>query len=255
MKNFRVLISTMKQNKVVMKAGAIILALVLWELCALLIKQDIILVGPIDVIRRFFTIWKEENFFSSIWFSFYHIVLGFSIGTILGIFLGFLAGRFSVIETFLWPYMVCVKSIPVASIVVICFLWLSARNLSVFISFLIVLPIMYQNTLTGYKSQTKELKEMADLFHIQGFKRFYFVILPQMKSYLVAGIATASGMAWKAGVAAEVIGTPDGSIGQQLFLSKIYLDTDDLFAWTVALVLVSVFFEKALVWIMKRLLP
>ena len=114
---------------------------------------------------------------------------------------------------------------------------------------------MYQNTLTGYKSQTKELKEMADLFHIQGFKRFYFVILPQMKSYLVAGIATASGMAWKAGVAAEVIGTPDGSIGQQLFLSKIYLDTDDLFAWTVALVLVSVFFEKALVWIMKRLLP
>lgn len=76
-----------------------------------------------------------------------------------------------------------------------------------------------------------------------------------MKSYLLAGISTACGIAWKAGVAAEVIGTPNGSIGQQIFLSKVYLDTDDLLAWTVVLVVISVIFEKLVVVAFRKLLP
>lgn len=61
-------------------------------------------------------------------------------------------------------------------------------------------------------------------------------------------------MAWKAGVAAEIIGTPNGSIGKMLYLAKIYLDTDDLLAWTVIIVLLSVLFEKVFMLILKLVL-
>ncbi|MDE7233674.1 MAG: nitrate ABC transporter permease, partial [Ruminiclostridium sp.] len=47
------------------------------------------------------------------------------------------------------------------------------------------------------------------------------------------------GLCWKSGVAAEVIGIPNGSIGEKLYMSKIYLETADLFAWTLVIILVS----------------
>lgn len=96
---------------------------------------------------------------------------------------------------------------------------------------------------------------MAFIFHLGGLNKFWHITLPQMKSYLLAGISTACGISWKAGVAAEVIGTPNGSIGQQIFLSKVYLDTDDLLAWTVVLVVISVIFEKLVVVAFRKLLP
>ena len=162
----------------------------------------------------------------------------------LGITLAALAGRFHWVETLLWPFLVTIKTVPVASFVVICLIWLSAENLSVFISFLIVLPVVYGNVLEGLKSEDKLMLEVGTVFKMPPLRKALYIHLPQLKPFLMSACATALGMAWKAGVAAEIIGTPDGSIGKQLFYSKIYLDTDDLLCWTVIIVIISVLFEK-----------
>ena len=69
------------------------------------------------------------------------------------------------------------------------------------------------------------------------------VALSQVLPYLRAGFSLALGMSWKAGVAAEVIGLPDLTVGEHLYDAKVYLNTADLFAWTVAVVAVSVCLE------------
>jgi NitT/TauT family transport system permease protein len=58
-------------------------------------------------------------------------------------------------------------------------------------------------------------------------------------------------MCWKAGVAAEVIGLPSGSIGERLYQSKIYLETAQLFAWTAVIILASVLLERFLIKILE----
>jgi NitT/TauT family transport system permease protein len=191
---------------------------------------------------------------SSIWFTFYHIAGGFFLGLLLGCLLAVLANRFPAVEILLWPWMVTIKSVPVASFIVICLIWLSAQNLSLFISFLIVLPVIYQNMLTGLRSCDRKMAEMADIFRLPWYRRLRYITLPQLKPFLVAACSLTTGMAWKAGVAAEIIGTPNGSIGKMLYLSKIYLDTDDLLAWTVIIVIISVVSEKAFMWALKRIL-
>lgn len=226
------------------KLLAVIFALCLWQLAAMTLDSRILLVSPVEVAVRLTTIWQTEGFFSSVWFSFYHIAGGFFIALFLGIILAALAGKFSWIETLLWPFLVTVKTVPVASFVVICLIWLSAENLSVFISFLIVLPVVYGNVLEGIKSEDRAMQELAQVYKMSFFRRIMYIHLPQLKPFLMSACATALGMAWKAGVAAEIIGTPDGSIGKQLFYAKIYLDTDDLLCWTVVIVLISVLFEK-----------
>ena len=229
------------------KAGkllAVIFALCLWQLAAMTIDSKILLVSPVEVAVRLTTIWQTEGFWTSIWFSFYHIAGGFFLALFLGIVLAALAGRFRRIETLLWPFLVTIKTVPVASFVVICLIWLSAEKLSVFISFLIVLPVVYGNVLEGIKSEDKLMLEVGTVFRMPLLRRLFYIHLPQLKPFIMSACATALGMAWKAGVAAEIIGTPDGSIGKQLFYSKIYLDTDDLLCWTVIIVIVSVLFEK-----------
>lgn len=229
------------------KAGkllAVIFALCLWQLAAMTIDSKILLVSPVEVAVRLTTIWQTEGFWTSIWFSFYHIAGGFFLALFLGIVLAALAGRFHRIETLLWPFLVTIKTVPVASFVVICLIWLSAEKLSVFISFLIVLPVVYGNVLEGIKSEDKLMLEVGTVFRMPLLRRLLYIHLTQLKPFIMSACATALGMAWKAGVAAEIIGTPDGSIGKQLFYSKIYLDTDDLLCWTVIIVIVSVLFEK-----------
>lgn len=235
----------MKQNKDRLgKTLAVIFALLIWQTAAVAVDQSILLVSPIDVALRMTTIWQVEGFASSIWFSFYHIAGGFLLALVSGILLAALSGRFKWVETALWPFMITVKTVPVASFVVICLIWLSAQNLSVFISFLIVLPVVYGNVLQGIKSEDGKMLEVAEVFRMPMLRRILYIHMPQLKPFILSACATALGMSWKAGIAAEIIGTPDGSIGKQLYYAKIYLDTDDLLCWTVIIVIVSVAFEK-----------
>ena len=75
---------------------------------------------------------------------------------------------------------------------------------------------------------------------------FHLILYQQEELLLVASRSL--------GVAAEIIGMPKGSVGQMLYMSKIYLDTDDLLAWTVIIVVLSVIFEKLVVLALKAAL-
>lgn len=244
----------MNYKEVLKKVGAALLALTFWEIAALLIHQRILLVTPVAVARRLCTIWRVEGFARAIWFSFYHIAGGFLLGLILGCLLAYLAAKHPVVETLLWPWMATIKSVPVASFVVICLIWLSARNLSVFISFLIVIPIIYQNVLEGLRAENREMQEVATVFQLPWRKRFRYIELPKLRPFFLSACRVTTGMAWKAGIAAEIIGVPNGSIGKMLYTAKIYLDTDDLLAWTVIIVVISVVAEKVFLAGLSRLL-
>ena len=109
-----------------------------------------------------------------------------------------------------------------------------------------VTPIVYSNVLGGISSMDKKLTEMADVFAVPFPRRLRYLYLPQVAPFFRSACAVGLGLCWKAGVAAEVIGLPDPSIGINLYEAKVYLDTPDLFAWTLAIVLLSVAIEAAL---------
>ena len=116
--------------------------------------------------------------------------------------------------------------------------------MSVLVSFLISVPIVCSNMLEGIDSLDPKLKEMAKVFRIPVYKRFSGVYLSQLLPYFRSASRLAMGLCWKSGVAAEVIGLPDNSIGEMLYESKVYLETADLFAWTFVVILLSFLCEK-----------
>lgn len=141
--------------------------------------------------------------------------------------------------------MALLKSIPVASFVILALIWAGSANLSVLIAFLVVLPVIYIHTVAGLESTDEKLLEMAKVFSMSPWKQIRYIYIPALVPYLRSGCGVALGMSWKSGVAAEVIGVPDHSIGEKLYMSKIYLNTGDLMAWTFVIIVISALFEKA----------
>lgn len=233
-----------KKSTVLGRLAAVLLALAVWQIAAMLIDLDIVLVTPIAVVQRLATVWLEPGFFETLWFTLSKIVLGFLSAFVIGIALATLAGKFRLAELLLWPWMLTVKSIPIASFVLIVLLFISSADVSAFMSFLIVLPIIYTNVLEGIKNTDRKLLEAAELFKTPWYYRLLCIRIPQIKPYLISASSVGCGLAFKAGIAAELIGKPDGSIGDALYLAKLYLSTADLFAWTVIIIVMSVLFEK-----------
>lgn len=137
------------------------------------------------------------------------------------------------------------KAIPVASFVVLFLIWWRSAVLATAVSFCIVLPNIYVNTLEGIRHVDPRLLEMAQVLEIPAWNRFFYIYRPALKPCLDSAIHISAGMSWKSGVAAEVIGIPVLSVGEQLYLSKIYLDTAGVLAWTTVTVLASVACEQA----------
>jgi NitT/TauT family transport system permease protein len=233
------------------KMAAILAALAVWQIGALFIGNPLFLVTPLVVVRKLIDLCISAEFWSAAGFSFVRIVSGFLLALLAGIFLAAVAGRFRIAEVMLLPYMAAVKSTPVASFIILCLIWLSSKSLSVFIAFLMVLPIVYTNVLQGIKSTDRKLLEMADLFEVSWWRRLYYIYIPQLQPYLISACSVSIGLSWKAGIAAEVIGIPEGSIGEKLYEAKVYLDSGDLFAWTVAIVAISILFEKLFIRVLK----
>lgn len=237
-----------------MKKGIIILFwLCIWQLAAVMIHNDILLVGPFQVGRALLENMGRADFLRIVLCSAGRIGLGFFAALFGALLCGALSYRYTLLEEFLSPVITMVKSVPVASFVVLLLIWFGSSRLSFFISFLIVFPNVYVNTIAGLKSTDRQLLEMAEIFGVSAWNRFCFLYRPALMPYLASSLKISLGMSWKSGVAAEVIGIPQYSLGERLYMSKIYLDTAGLFAWTLLVILLSFLFERAVLYILKKL--
>lgn len=226
------------------RALIIFIWLAIWEVASLLVHNDILLVGPIQTCIVLMRLVTTLEFWHSMGASLLRITIGTAIGCVTGILLAALSWRWNSIRAFLSPFVSVLKSIPVASFVILILIWFGNRNVSLIISLLVAFPILYVNTLSGLDALDQGMLEMAYVFKIPLSWKIRRIILPECYPAMSGGFSLAIGMGMKSGVAAEVIGQARYSLGNELYRSKIYLETADLLAWTIVIVLLSWIIER-----------
>ena len=234
------------------KTAIILFWLLLWQGASTMIQNQIFLVGPVETLKALSIQVGSPEFWNAVLFSFGRISLGFFLAMAAGLVTGTLSYWKPLIGEILEPMIQCMKTIPVASFVILALIWTGAKNLSVFISFMVVYPMIHVSTHAGLCSTDPNLLEMARIFHVPIWKKAMYIYRTSLYPYLRSSAKTALGMGLKSGIAAEVIGVPDGSIGAGLYMSKIYLSTADLFAWTLVIVLISILFEKLFLFLLRK---
>ena len=241
-----------ESKPVKIRLWAVAFWLLLWHGLSLIIRQEILLVSPVSVLLRLSVLIREVSFWHSIWFSLCRIGLGVLLAILTGTLLAMLSARFRLVRSLLEPLIIAIKATPVASFIILVLLWLPSRNLAVLISFLMGMPILYENILAGILHRDQKLLEMATVFHIPFFRRLRYIDAAQVLPFFRSGLLISFGLCWKSGIAAEVIGLPKGSIGERLYQAKIFLDTPDLFAWTLVIIFASLLCEKVGLYLLNR---
>ena len=241
-----------KKIKTWQRAGAVVLALSVWQAASWAVGSALLLPGPVTVLGRLCALAVTAAFRRAVAFSFCRIAGGFALALVIAFVLALAAGRWPVVEVLLRPYVLAIKAVPVASFIILALVWVSGRSLSILISFLMVLPVMYGAVRTGIAGADVQLLEMAEVFRLPAGRRLRAIWLPAVLPAFRQGCSVALGICWKSGVAAEVIGITSGSIGEALYNAKILFSTAELLAWTVVIVLLSLAFERLFLWGLAR---
>lgn len=220
--------------------------LVLWGILAFFIQKPLLLPGPVAVFERLAELTQTPDFWRTVGRSLCRITLGLVCALPVGAVLAVFTCRFRFLRDLSAPMLTVIQTTPVASIVLLLLVWLGRDILPAVLVFLMVLPVVWRNVTAGVESADPQLLEFAKIYRFSPWRRLQRIYIPSAAPYFLAACRTSLGLAWKAGVAAEVLTVPKNSIGQMLYESKLYLETTDLFAWTFTVILCSLIIEKLL---------
>lgn len=226
--------------------------LVLWLIAARIVNKELLLPYPHTVIVKLFQLCATALFWKNVALTLIRIVLGTVLALIFGTGLAIVTSKLSVARRLAEPMITVIRATPVASFIILALIWLGSGKLPVFICFLMVLPIIWSAVSDGIAALDPKQKQVCQVYGLSFVKRFRYFYVPSVLPYFLSACKTSIGMAWKAGVAAEVLAVTPNSVGKQLYHSKLYLETAELFAWTAVVVLVSLAIEKSVSYLLSR---
>lgn len=234
------------------KAGVIAFWLAIWQLLDAIIDNRLVLAGPIRVAQALVEQLGQPDFWVICGASFGRIALGFLLSFVVGFLLALVSCRHRLFRDFVDPIISLLRTIPVASFIILLLIWVGNQALTVFLAFFIVLPLIYTNMVTGFESVDRQMLEMARVYKLSRWRTFLYIFRPAFMPFLMSSTKISLGMTWKSGIMAEVLATPKPSIGKEMATARTFLDTPDLLAWTVVVMVLSFLFEKAFMELLKR---
>lgn len=234
-------------------AAAVLFWLAVWQFAAWRVDSALFLPGPLAVVGRLGQLALTAPFWQTAALSLCRVVLGMLWGTVLGVVLACLACVSRWLDSILSPAVRVVRATPVASFILLVFLWTDRDQVPVIIAALMVLPVVWGNVVRGIRECDPKLLEFAKAYRFSRMKTVRLILLPSVKPYFLSAVMTSMGLAWKSGVAAEALVWPKLAIGTQIYNTKFYLETADLFAWTLVVIALSLTLEKLVSTLIRHL--
>lgn len=226
--------------------------LIVWQVVSVIVGKELLLPGPWTVAVRLAGLVVTADFWHATGLTLLRIFVGMAVGAVLGAVIAVLTCASRWCERILAPLVKVIRATPVASFILLVLLWVSTGRVPGVISALMVLPVVWGNVSKGIRETDKKLLEMAKAYRFGRGKTVKLVYVPSVAPYFSAGVETGLGLAWKAGVAAEVLCYPKWAIGAEIYHARLNFETADLFAWTLVVIVLSFLVEIALVKLLRK---
>jgi NitT/TauT family transport system permease protein len=224
-----------------------------WAFAAHKFGKPLLFPSPIAVLQTLGKLLQTKEFYTATANSLVNIFGGMISAIASACVLAACTARVRFIRELIHPVMAVIKATPVASFIILMLLFLVPVKVPAFITFLIVLPIVWTNLDEGIHNIDPQLREVAKMYRFSLTKRLRVLILPSVKPYFLSACKTSIGLAWKAGVAAEIIAMPKNTIGTMIGEAKLYIMSAEMFAWTLTVVLLSLAIELGVSYLFAKL--
>ncbi len=236
----------MKTKNILFNLIAVVFWVSIWQILSIIVKLDVILPSPVSTAKALIELSADITFWKSCILSILRILTGLFSGALFAIILAYITYASKLAYAIFSPVLTVIKATPIASFIILALIWIGREFVPSFITFLIVLPIIWSSVYHGINNVDVKLKEVTKIFNFSQREKLKHLYFPSVFSSFISSFTTSIGIAWKAGVAAEVLCTPKYSIGTSIFESKKYIETPSLFAWTATVIILSLIIEKLL---------
>ena len=217
--------------------------IIIWWLLSLKVDNELIFPNPFVVIKKLLSFSVTTEFWAITLSSLFRVLRGIIFSIIVGSLLAYASYKIKIIYEILSPIMTTARATPVASFIILIALFIGAAKVPSIITIIMVTPIIWQSVYAGFNDISPELKEVCTTYKLPGVQQLKCLYLPAVMPYFTSSVLTSIGLGWKAGIAAEILFPPLKSIGKSIADSNMLLNTVDLFAWTLAVVMLSIIFE------------
>ena len=222
-----------------------------WWIASVALDNLLLLPGPVQVLKCLAGLMQTSAFWQTVAVSIGRILLGVTLAVTLAVILAVLTSVSRLLETLIAPAMTAMQATPVASFTILVLIWLDRDWVPVLICGMMVLPVVWNSVNTGIRTVDSQLLEMAKVYRLPPLRKLRRIWIPSVMPFFKTACCSALGLGWKAGIAAEVLTVPKQSMGRMISEAKLYLMTEELFAWTLAVIVLSLLLQKIMLWLMK----
>ncbi|MBN2878703.1 MAG: ABC transporter permease subunit [Clostridia bacterium] len=235
---------------------SVVFLYVLWYAASLIIDKtmayNLVLPSPNLVFIKVFELLSKPTTFSIIFSSFSRLLAAVAASFFSALILGTIAGLNEAFDAFLKPYISSIRAIPVASMLIVVLLWIGSKNAPLVICAMVVFPIFYEMVSGSIKNIEKSYLEVISLDSKLNFFAFRKVIIPAIFSNLFISFIQSVGLGFKVLVMSELIAYTENSIGKKIYTSKLNLDIEGVYAWTIIIIIIVMLLEWMLRYAKKR---
>lgn len=222
-----------------------------WQLLSMLVGNSLLLPSPWETVVSVRDVLSVGRGWKTIGLTLLRILTGYLSGCAIGAALAVLTAHSRTAEWLLKPLRSLIKTTPITSFALILIVSVVSGVVPVVVAIIVVVPMIWQTTEEAIKTRSVPLDEMAKIY-LDPWKKLRYVTLPQIMPQFLATASVSLGFAWKAVITAEILALPRFGIGREMQSIKSYLDTSELFAWTLLVICMSVLMEKGFRLVLKR---
>ena len=209
---------------------------------------------PSLVAVKLYSVFASGEIYRHIRVTLLEIAIGYSLGALFGLVLGFILGRSVFLSRALQPYIMGFYSVPKIALAPVFIVWLGLGIASkVAVVFLSTFFLVFFNTYSGLITGNEELVRLGRLMGASWAYTIIRVILPGAADQIFLGLKTAVPYAVIGAVIGEYIGSNEGLGFYILYASQTY-DAPALFSGIIVLVVMVFIASCCLNWAERHLI-
>jgi NitT/TauT family transport system permease protein len=228
--------------------------LLLWQIASGRWLEPFLISSPTRIFTALIAGFQSGDLLQHSWVTFTEIGIGFPLGAITGIALGYWFGRSRMLAEIFEPIIIALNGIPRTALAPLFIVWLGIGIWSkVGVVFLLTFFLNFFNTYTGMRQMDQEYVDLARLMRVRGLKLTFRVILPAISPYVFTGIRTSIPFSVIGAIVGEFIAATEG-VGYFIRLSAGIFRTADVFVGIIVLMFMVIIMDKIAALVEKRAL-
>lgn len=235
----------------------IIVLLLIWQFGVMLLKVDPLSVpSPLKSVKALIAGVASGEILRAIEFTLRMIGQGFIIGFCIAIVVAGLAASSELGRAFMDALVTVFNPLPAVALLPLAMLWfgLGTRPLI----FVIVMSVAWPAAISlhsGFSSVPLSLRRVGENYGFSGLRQFLHIYLPASLPSVLSAFRIAWAFAWRTAIAAEMVFGVSGSqggLGYYIYVSRYNLDTADVFAGLMAIVIIGIVVERGILGMVER---